>query len=122
MQFSLYGFELNRPGMHPQVVTTSENLFKSELNIQRQFVRMHHALQVYHTIFNKLNPSATMIDTYINSMGLNTDDIFKNLSNLTFRIKYTGFNSQTGTYFNSSPALPTSGSLTSKGTVQFIKP
>ena len=122
MQFSLYGFELNRPGMHPQVVTTSENLFKSELNIQRPFVRMHHALQVYHTIFNKLNPSATMIDTYINSMGLNADDVFKNLSNLTFRIKYTGFNSQTGTYFNSSPALPTSGSLPNKGTVQFIKP
>jgi hypothetical protein len=122
MQFSLSAFELGRPGAHPQLVTTIENAFKSELNIHGTFQRMHHALQVYNSIFNKLTPNPSMIDTYITSMGLNAEDVFKNLSNLTFRIKYTGFNSQTGTYFNSSPALPISGSLPNKGTVQLIKP
>jgi hypothetical protein len=122
MHFALNGFELNRPGMHPQIVTTIENAFISELKIDRQFVRMHHAMQVYNGIFNKINPNPNMIDTYISSMGIDASDVFKNLNNLTFRVKYSGFGSQSGTYFNSNTTLPVSGSLPNKGSVQFIKP
>lgn len=119
---SLYGFELNRAGAHPQIVTTPENAFIRELNIQSQFARMHHSLKVYDFIFNRIVPNPNLMDLYVNNQGINSNDIFNSLNQLTFRIKYTAFQNQQGAFFNTTPEMPVSGSLTGKGSVQFIKP
>jgi hypothetical protein len=62
------------------------------------------------------------MDLYVNNQGINSNDIFNSLNQLTFRIKYTAFQNQQGAFFNTTPEMPVSGSLTGKGSVQFIKP
>lgn len=118
-----FEFQPNRPGSMPQWITTLSNLGRAQLVIPSSYGRMYHALRVYEQVFNRNTPNPNFIDTYMNAMGINVNDVFRNLNSLTFRVRYSAFNARGDAFFNDQfESLVPSSALVNKGTFQLIKP
>ena len=84
------------PNSHPQFVS-SGIIMSSGLSIENSFLRMYHSLQIYSAIFDRDVPNINNFDAYFNSLGIDANNIYKDLTNLTLTINesysYMGSNS-----------------------------
>lgn len=93
---TFFQYERNMPNSHPQFVS-SGIIMSSGLSIENSFLRMYHSLQIYSAIFDRDVPNINNFDAYFNSLGIDANNIYKDLTNLTLTINesysYMGSNS-----------------------------